>query len=117
MRPPLIDLELVRITQRKRGIGRAGEVGADAEGGLRQTPRSIRLATDGKVLELVAESDAVDLSAAVGEGVVEIDAFAALLQRETGVNAGGGVGVVGVDDEISIWREQRGAGGEDILAR
>src|SRR5207253_331990 len=107
----------MRIAQRKRGVGRADEIGADAESRLRQSPRSVGLTADGKILELIAEGDAVDLSAAVGEGVVEIDALAALLEREAGVNAGGGVGIVGVEDEISAGGDSGAIGEDELLWR
>src|SRR3954464_8938796 len=102
----------MRIAQWQRCIGRAGEAWTDAECWIGQPPRSIRLAADGEIFQLIAEGDAIDLSAAAGNGVVKIDAFAALLEGEPGVNAGGGVGVVGVNDEI-LSSADGGADGKD----
>ena len=70
MGAPFIDLELMRIAQRKSGVGSAGEIGPSAECRIGKTPRSIGLAADGKIFKLIAEGDAVDLPAAIGEGVV-----------------------------------------------
>ena len=70
MSAPFIDLELMRIAQRKSGVGSAGEIGPSAECRIGKTPRSIGLAADGKIFKLIAEGDAVDLSPLIREQII-----------------------------------------------